>query len=79
MSSDVIETYKVVVNDEEQYSIWFADKDLPPGWRMEGFQGTRAACLEHIDKVWVDMRPLSLRQHMDRVAEGQNGEPCAKQ
>ncbi|ASW55443.1 MbtH family NRPS accessory protein [Plantactinospora sp. KBS50] len=57
-------TYQVVVNDEEQYSIWLADRDLPPGWRAEGTSGDRAACLAHIDEVWTDMRPLSLRRQM---------------
>jgi MbtH protein len=54
--------YTVVVNDEEQYSIWWADRALPTGWRAAGVQGTRAACLEHIETVWTDMRPLSLRR-----------------
>jgi MbtH protein len=53
--------YLVVVNDEEQYSIWLADKDVPAGWRPEGTSGSKQTCLEHIDQVWVDMRPLSLR------------------
>lgn len=57
-------TYRVVVNDEEQYSIWLADRDLPLGWRAEGTTGDRAACLAHIDQVWTDMRPLSLRRQM---------------
>jgi MbtH protein len=65
--------YKVVVNHEEQYSIWLSSSDLPSGWRVEGFEGTRAACLEYIDRVWVDMRPLSVRQHMDETARGQHG------
>ncbi len=54
--------YKVVVNHEEQYSIWPAFKTTPLGWREEGIQGTKQECLEHIEKVWVDMRPLSLRK-----------------
>jgi MbtH protein len=53
--------YAVVVNDEEQYSIWIDDRDLPAGWRLEGTTGTRSACLAHIDTVWTDMRPASLR------------------
>jgi MbtH protein len=51
----------VVVNHEEQYSIWPADRDLPPGWRAAGFSGSREECLAHIDTVWTDLRPLSLR------------------
>jgi uncharacterized protein YbdZ (MbtH family) len=56
--------YRVVVNHEEQYSIWPADRDIPAGWRDEGTAGLKAECLAHIDEVWTDMRPLSLRQHM---------------
>ena len=52
----------VVVNDEEQYSVWPADRPLPPGWRSTGFTGERAACLAHIDTVWTDMRPRSVRE-----------------
>jgi MbtH protein len=54
--------YQVVVNGEEQYSIWPADRPLPLGWRAEGKTGPREACLAHIKEVWTDMRPLSLRQ-----------------
>jgi MbtH protein len=56
--------YKVVVNDEEQYSIWFADRPLPGGWREAGFEGAKQSCLDHIEQVWTDMRPRSLRQAM---------------
>jgi MbtH protein len=66
--ADVSETtiYKVVVNDEEQYSIWPADRENPVGWRDAGKQGPKAECLAHIDEVWTDMRPLSLRRAMDQ-------------
>jgi MbtH protein len=60
-------TYQVVVNDEEQYSIWQADREPPLGWRAEGTRGDRAACLAHIGTVWTDMRPLSLRRQMERA------------
>lgn len=53
--------YKVVVNHEEQYSIWLHDRDIPDGWRAEGKSGTKEECLAHIEVVWTDMRPLSLR------------------
>jgi MbtH protein len=56
--------YKVVVNHEEQYSIWFADREPPLGWREVGKAGTKAECLDYIKEVWVDMRPLSLRRKM---------------
>lgn len=62
------QTYQVVVNDEEQYSIWPADRDLPAGWRADGTEGTRADCLAHIGEVWTDMRPLSLRRRMAEAA-----------
>ena len=57
--------YKVVVNHEEQYSIWPADRDVPLGWREAGKSGPKAECLAHIKEVWTDMRPLSLRKQMD--------------
>ncbi|MEU4116663.1 MbtH family protein [Kitasatospora sp. NPDC028055] len=55
----------VVLNDEEQYSVWPADRDVPAGWRAEGFEGTRQECLGHVAQVWTDMRPLSLRRAME--------------
>ena len=58
--------YRVVVNDEEQYSIWPLDKENAPGWKDEGKTGTKAECLAHIKEVWTDMRPKSLRDKMDR-------------
>jgi MbtH protein len=57
-------TYRVVINHEEQYSIWFADREIPAGWRATGFEGAKPDCLTHIDEVWTDMRPLSLRERM---------------
>jgi len=55
-------SYKVVVNHEEQYSIWPNDRDNPPGWRDVGQHGSKTECLAYIKQVWTDMRPLSLRQ-----------------
>lgn len=57
-------TYTVVVNHEEQYSIWPADRENPPGWREVGKTGTKAECLAYVEEVWTDMRPLSLRRKM---------------
>lgn len=57
-------TYTVVVNTEEQYSIWPADREPPAGWTSDGTVGTKAECLAHVDTVWTDMRPLSLRRAM---------------
>ena len=62
--------YKVVVNDEEQYSIWPADRENPLGWRDAGKQGTKAECLAYIEQVWTDMRPLSLRRRMEEALRG---------
>jgi MbtH protein len=59
--------YKVVVNHEEQYSIWPAGRDNAPGWRDAGPSGSKAECLAYIEQVWTDMRPLSLRRHMDET------------
>jgi MbtH protein len=56
--------YKVVINHEEQYSIWPADREPPLGWQAVGKQGLKAECLAYIKDVWTDMRPLSLRQKM---------------
>jgi MbtH protein len=56
--------YRVVVNDEDQYSIWPAVKPNPAGWRDGGKTGSKAECLEHIKQVWTDMRPRSLREQL---------------
>jgi MbtH protein len=60
-------TYRVVTNHEEQYSIWPADRENPPGWRDGGKTGTKAECLGYINDVWTDMRPLSLRKRMQEA------------
>jgi MbtH protein len=59
--------YRVVVNDEEQYSIWPASRENPPGWRDGGPTGTKEECLDHVEKVWTDMRPASLRRTMEEA------------
>ncbi|MFH8611422.1 MbtH family protein [Streptomyces sp. NPDC018029] len=56
--------YRVVANDEEQFSIWPLGREVPAGWRDMGVSGPEARCLEHIAEVWTDLRPLSLRQDM---------------
>lgn len=60
-------TYRVVVNHEEQYSIWLNDRENALGWEDAGKTGTKQECLDYIDEVWTDMRPLSLRKHMENV------------
>jgi len=67
MARDEVEDttiYRVVINHEEQYSIWPADRELPLGWQEIGTQGLKAECLAYIKDVWTDMRPFSLRQKM---------------
>jgi len=61
--------YKVVVNHEEQYSIWPADRENPLGWLDVGKEGLKQECLDYIQQVWTDMRPLSLRKHMDQSVQ----------
>ena len=60
--------YKVVLNHEEQYSIWPADRENALGWTDAGKAGTKQECLDYIKEVWTDMRPLSLRKHMEGLA-----------
>jgi MbtH protein len=59
--------YRVVVNHEEQYSIWPVDREIPLGWRDAGKSGLKAECLAYIGTVWTDMRPLSLRKKMEEM------------
>jgi MbtH protein len=58
--------YKVVVNHEEQYSIWDANRSNPHGWRDAGRSGSKSECLAYIKEIWTDMRPLSLRHEMEK-------------
>ncbi len=59
--------YKVVINHEEQYSIWPADRENHAGWKDAGKAGTRQQCLDHIEEVWTDMRPLNLKQNLEKL------------
>jgi len=72
MSTSILDddtaAFTVVVNHEEQYSIWPVDREPPAGWRKEGTSGPKAACLERIKELWTDMRPLSLRKRMAETA-----------
>ena len=68
-------TYRVVVNHEEQYSIWPDFKEIPPGWREVGRTGSKNECLEYIKEVWTDMRPLSLRRQMEADANARASAP----
>ncbi|WNM63151.1 MbtH family protein [Candidatus Nitrospira neomarina] len=58
--------YRVVINHEEQYSIWPIDRDIPSGWEEVGKSGIKTECLTYIDEIWTDMRPLSLRKAMEQ-------------
>jgi MbtH protein len=69
MFDDPEAQYVVVVNHEEQYSLWPKDRDLPLGWNAVGEPGSKEECLAYIDRVWTDMRPLSLRRRMAELAD----------
>ncbi|MBV8846851.1 MAG: MbtH family protein [Bryobacterales bacterium] len=60
--------YRVVINHEEQYSIWPADREDAPGWKDAGKSGTKAECLAYIKEVWTDMRPLSVRKRFEAAS-----------
>ncbi|HLX40162.1 MAG TPA: MbtH family protein [Ktedonobacteraceae bacterium] len=60
--------YKVVINHEEQYSIWPSERENPLGWKDVGKSGPKDECLAYIKEVWTDMRPLSLRKQMEEIA-----------
>lgn len=69
MPSDDISTdieFQVVINDEEQYSIWPAHRTPPNGWRSVGFRGSKERCIAHIDEVWTDITPRSVREALHR-------------
>jgi len=59
------DAYKVVINHEEQYSIWPIDRETPRNWEDSGMSGTRQECFDYIKEVWTDMRPLSLRKKLE--------------
>lgn len=63
--------FQVVVNHEEQYSIWPDYKEIPKGWRKAGKSGYKKECLEYVEEVWTDMRPLSLRTAMAAQEQAQ--------
>ena len=59
--------YQVVINHEEQYSIWPEGREVPDGWKAVGKVGTKKQCFAYIEEVWTDMRPLSLRRKMEAI------------
>jgi MbtH protein len=66
--------FEVVINHEEQYSIWPADREIPLGWNTVGKSGTKQECLDYIEEVWTDMRPLSLRKKMEEMEKEQGNQ-----
>jgi MbtH protein len=66
--------YKVVINHEEQYSIWPAGREVPLGWKEAGKEGLKEECLAYIEEVWTDMRPLSLRKKMEADTNRNSGD-----
>jgi MbtH protein len=82
MEDEDTRDYVVLVNIEEQYSLWLAGSAVPNGWRQVGPTGKKPVCLEFVKEVWTDMRPLSLRkamaEHAAKVAaEKENAQPTA--
>jgi MbtH protein len=59
--SETEKQYKVVRNDQNQYSIWFADMSIPAGWQEAGKEGSKQECLDYIEEEWTDMRPSTLQ------------------
>jgi MbtH protein len=58
---DPFDEYTVVINVEEQYSVWPTEKDIPLGWKPVNQKGTKQDCLDYIEKVWKDILPASLK------------------
>jgi MbtH protein len=67
---DRIQNYMVLVNEEEQYSLWPSRKSIPAGWRDVGVYGPKAKCLEYIEEVWKDITPLSVRKRLESARSG---------
>jgi MbtH protein len=65
--------FVVVVNGEEQYSVWPSGREIPSGWREAGKSGPKSDCLAYIREMWTDLRPLSLRRRMEERARGAAG------
>jgi len=63
-------TYLVLINEEEQYSLWPQDVAVPAGWRAAGKIGSKQECMDFVRTVWTDMRPLSLRRKMSEPTGG---------
>ena len=71
MEEEDTREYEVLVNAEEQYSLWLAGQAVPNGWRQVGPRGKKQVCLDYVKEVWTDMRPLSVRKAMEAHAKAQ--------
>ena len=71
MEEEDTREYEVLVNAEEQYSLWLAGQAIPNGWRQVGPRGKKQVCLDYVKEVWTDMRPLSVRKAMEAHAKAQ--------
>lgn len=71
MEEEDTREYEVLVNGEEQYSLWLAGQAVPNGWRQVGPRGKKQVCLDYVKEVWTDMRPLSVRKAMEAHAKAQ--------
>jgi MbtH protein len=69
---DPVESYIVLVNEEEQHSLWPSHKAVPAGWRNVGVYGSKEDCLEYIEKAWTDITPLSVRQRLAAARQPRN-------
>lgn len=69
--------FYVLVNDEDQHSLWPTFADVPEGWRVVFGEDSRAACLEYVEKNWTDMRPRSLREAMEADAAARKADADA--
>jgi MbtH protein len=67
VNGTISDAFRVVINEEEQYSIWPASRDMPLGWKAAGPAGTKDECLDWIEKEWKDIRPLSLRKALGKA------------
>jgi MbtH protein len=70
--------YQVLVNTEEQYSLWLAGQAIPNGWRQVGPKGQKQVCLDYVKEVWTDMRPLSVRKAMEKYQAEQAARKAAE-
>lgn len=68
MEEEDTREYVVLVNGEEQYSLWLAGQDIPKGWREVFPRSSKKACLDYVKEVWTDMRPLSVRKAMEKAS-----------